>query len=112
MPWDYKAVEEVSADSIGVWVPRGLKITKTFTDDSGVELVTVDATVEDALENSEEGFDVEYYEALKDLYSRNLNTILQAGDAGQINFSLGSILGRNLEQNLATAKILREGLPN
>jgi hypothetical protein len=112
MPWDYRAVEEIPAGSDGAWVPLGLKIIKTFTDDSGVELVTVDATLEDAVENSEEGFDVEYYEALKVLATKNLATILESSDSGSINFSLGSILGRKLEQNLATARVLREGFPN
>ena len=112
MAWDYKALEESIYDGVGVWVPVGLKIYKTLFDDSGLEIITVETTADDALQNAGENFFSEYYLAVKELFSRQLDEIFSKGDEGTINFSLANIYGRKLEQALAVAKYLKEGIPN
>jgi len=111
MAWDFRAVEETPADSVGVWVPMGLKIVKALVDDAGVDVVVVDTTIDDALSNAGPGFSAEYYLAVKELFSRQLDQIFTLGDGGNINFALAGIYGRKLEQCLATAKYLSEGAP-
>ena len=72
MPWNYSAIEESLTTEADIWVPVGLKIVKTFIDDSGVEILTTGASVDDAINNAEPGFAQEYYEALKTLFTDQL----------------------------------------
>jgi hypothetical protein len=106
VPWNYSAAPEASQTESAKWLPVGLKITKTFTDDSGTEIVTVDTTVEDAIENSEEGFPMEYYQALQTLFAEQLNSIFSHADGTTVNYAQGLVFGQALERGLATARML------
>lgn len=102
MAWNYNAVEIYAPEVRGVEssLPIGLKITKTYVDDSGTELFTADSTVEEAKAEAEEGFILEYAEAARQVFSNQIAYLLNysngqrdlvaSSDANLIGFQLRS----------------------
>lgn len=77
MAWDYKALpSNTGLDATGQFLVRGVKIFKSFKDESGAELVTVEATIEDAIQNAEPEFLSEYVETARLVFGEQLSHFL------------------------------------
>jgi hypothetical protein len=76
--WNYNAqLSDLAPDQVNADIPRGLKITKTLIDETtGQELVTVDATREDAKTNGGAGFIEDYISLAKSTYQEQLAKML------------------------------------
>ena len=113
MSWNYNVeLDDLAPDQIGVDVPRGLKITKTFTDpNSGEALVTVNTTKEDAKENAEPGFIEEYISLAKQTFNAELNRLLnyENGSREERPDSHAQLLGIKLREAVATINFLVRG---
>lgn len=109
MAWNYNAVPILPLPINGVQgLPIGLKITKTYIDETGNELFTTDATVEEALVEAEEGFALEYAQAAREVFSNKLNFLLNYENNSR-ELAAGSdanVLGFELRKCVETLNVL------
>jgi hypothetical protein len=105
MAWNYSAVpKDSTTDSSGRIQPVGLKILKTFVDESGTELFTTEATIEEALVEAESGFTAEYAQAARDLFGPQLEYLLNYSTEGrqEAPSSYATVLGFELRLAVET----------
>jgi hypothetical protein len=110
MSWNFSAeLDDLAPDQAGADVPRGIKITKTFTDPTtGNILVTVSTTKEDAKENAEPEFIDEYVTLAKSVFTSQLDRLLnyENGIREQRPDSDANLLGIKLREVVATINYL------
>jgi hypothetical protein len=113
MSWNFTAeVDDLAPDQVGADIPRGIKITKTFTDPStGNALVSVTTTKEDAKANAESGFVEEYITLARSLFTSQLTRLLNYEDGVREERpeSDASLLGIKLREAVDTINFLLRG---
>lgn len=110
MSWNFNAeLDDLAPDQAGADVPRGIKITKTFTDPAtGDVLVTVNTTKEDAKENAEPEFVGEYVALARSIFTSQLERLLnyENGVREERPDSDANLLGLKLREAVDTINFL------
>lgn len=105
MPWNFDA-EPSNSSNYGDGTPLayGVKITKTFLDDSGVEVVKVDTNYKDAIENAPSNFAEEYLAKCYEVFSAQMVLPFTESEGSRVYFNpqFATALGDYLREAIVT----------